>query len=76
MQDTLKDTLRQLMTERLGALPDEQGSLGLDSFTLIELLEAIEQTLDIEIKAHELTPERFDSFESIALFLATKRSAP
>lgn len=74
MKDTLEQTLRQLMTRLLGELPDEQGALGLDSFTLIELLEAIERELDVQIKAHELTPERFDSFESIAAFLATKRS--
>lgn len=74
MQDTLEHTLRQIMISLLGELPNEQGSLGLDSFTLIELIEAIERELDMEVKAHELTPERFDSFESIAAFLATKRS--
>ena len=45
----------------------------LDSLATLKLITFLEQTYDVEIKAHEADEEHFNTLESICSLMASKR---
>ena len=67
--------LRQVAGKPIDPAPDESlfESGMLDSFTLTDLVGALENEFAIRIPDSDLTPRKFDSVERIASYVASKR---
>lgn len=59
---TVQRLIEAISDERLG--PDD--ALELDSFTLVEVLEAIERAVGVTIRPQDLRPEHFQSARTVA----------
>jgi acyl carrier protein len=68
----LRDQVRQILTELADAPERDDTPLKLDSLTLVQLVEALEDACAIRIGAREVTPESFASIDAIVRFLETK----
>jgi len=65
----MPETLRSLLAE-LAELPDrDEDPLEVDSLTLVQITEAIEERFDFVVHARDLVPENFGSVAAIAAFL-------
>lgn len=81
----LKDQIKQLIVDRLklevdpGAIGDSDPlfgeGLGLDSIDALELVLGVEQVLGVKIEDEEMGSKALSSVESLAEFVAGKRSA-
>lgn len=72
-EDALLRTVQQLVEtitgERLG--PDD--ALELDSFALVECLEAIERAAGVMIRPHDLRPEHFYSVRAVTALVRARQ---
>lgn len=69
--DQCLDLIRTLVGELHGPAPDD-APLGLDSLTVVMLVEAIEDACDLSIEAKDVVPEHFDSISALAGFVHRK----
>ena len=85
MSACLKAQIKCLIVAALGLdidpaeIPDDEvlfgGGMDLDSMATLEIVAAIEEGFNITVEDDELTAELFDSVETLAEYVATKRRA-
>ena len=85
MSASLKAQIKCLIVAALGLdidpveIPDDEvlfgGGMDLDSMATLEIVSAIEEAFGIMVEDDELTAELFDSVETLAEYVATKRRA-
>jgi acyl carrier protein len=78
MSDTTCDiiyTLRPIVEALCGPISDADGELGLDSFSIIELIERVERAFSIVIGPRDLVPEHFSTLNAIAALIKQKQDA-
>ena len=85
MSACLKAQIKCLILAALGLdidpveIPDDEvlfgGGMDLDSMATLEIVAAIEEAFGIMVEDDELTAELFDSVETLAEYVATKRRA-
>ena len=77
--ETIRDFLaRNFLLSTDGFPMDNEASLldggVIDSTGILELTLFVEETFEIDIEDHEITPENFDSVNSIVRYVNSKRS--
>jgi acyl carrier protein len=73
-QSRIIEIIRQTAGKPVSPSPDESlfESGLLDSFTLTDMVSALEQEFDIRIPDSELTPRKFDSVARIAAYVQSR----
>ncbi len=73
-QAKILEIVKRVAGKNVHAAPDESlfQSGVLDSFTLADLVAALEQEFAVKIPDSDLTPRKFDSIERIEAYLASR----
>ncbi len=79
MKDEIRDyLLSQCPNEDVGQLTDGQSLLEaglIDSVAIVDLIVFLEKRYGIAVDADDVTPQNFDSIDSIAEYIGVKRDA-
>jgi acyl carrier protein len=71
---SVSDDVRRIVAELADAPPEDSGALDVDSLTLVQIVEALEERFAIRISAREVVPENFASIAAIAAFITARAS--
>jgi acyl carrier protein len=72
MIEELRARVRAVV-EDYAEIADDAAPLELDSLSLVQLVEALEDTLDFVARAADMTPAHFASVDAIVRFVAGRR---
>jgi acyl carrier protein len=70
---TTADQVRTLLAALAEVPVDDEAPLALDSLTLVQLVEAIEDHFGIRVAPLDVVPARFGSIEAIARYVESRR---
>jgi acyl carrier protein len=70
---TTIDEVRALLGELAEVPRDDEAPLALDSLTLVQLVEAIEDHFGLRVAALDVVPARFGSIAAIGRYVDSKR---
>jgi acyl carrier protein len=68
-----RERVRALLADFVDPPARDDAPLAIDSLTLVQLVEALEDAARIRISAKDVTREHFGSIDAIVAFLETKR---
>lgn len=68
------DEVRLLLEELSDAPSDDNAPLDIDSLTLVQLVEALEDKFAIRVAARDVVPGNFGSIAAITAYLEGKRA--
>jgi len=71
-QEPLSEAVRRV-ARSLSLVDDEGALIGLDSLTIVELVDALEHETALSIPPVGLTPKNFASLETLTAYLETLR---
>ena len=65
--------VRTLLSALAEVPPDDEASLALDSLTLVQLVEALEDHFDVRVAPLDVVPTHFGSIGAIARYVESRR---